>query len=333
MHRLDMPRPSAKFDLLLELRESEGRIVGTLEFATALFDRATVQRQVGYLQRRLQAMTEDDSCALEQIPLKALPVPPVSTPASRPSPSHLPLTETLTDAPAAVTQVQQLFERQARVQPDAVAVSCAGQHFSYGQLNACANQLAHHLLSLGIVPGDRVAVYTDRRLEMVVALLGILKAGAAYVPLDLDYPAQRLSYMLQDSAPAALLSQRHLPPIVSELGPPMLLLELEDGGLPNLAGQPTHTLTLGRGALAALDWAYVIYTSGSTGQPTGVVMAHAALLNLLQWQATQYAQPGNAVTLQFAALGFDVAFQEIFSTLSSGGELVLVPAATYASRP
>ncbi|SEI20494.1 amino acid adenylation domain-containing protein [Pseudomonas asplenii] len=222
--------------------------------------------------------------------------------------------------------VHQLFEAQAAAQPDAVAVTYEGQRLSYAQLNQWANQIAHRLIAEGIGADDRVAICVERSLEMVAGLVGILKAGAGYVPLDPSYPAERLAYMLEDSAPKVLLTQRGLRERFPQAAMPVLLLEteaLEESGIgaapqsdPQVAG------------LTAQHLAYLIYTSGSTGQPKGVAMPHAPLVNLMQWQIAQAAEQGRPVqrTLQFAALGFDVAFQEVFSTLCAGGELSLIHA-------
>ncbi|MHC8346654.1 non-ribosomal peptide synthetase [Pseudomonas sp. RT6P73] len=323
VRRLKVANHTAKFDLLLDLREAEGRISGTLEYATALFDQNTIQRHVDYLKRILQGMLDDEGGRLDQIALLegtehrqlfSANDTPEQNQQCPPQPSA-----------DEISGVHHLFERQVMAQPNSVAVSYEEHQLSYGELNAKANQVAHHLLAIGIAPGDRVAVYIDRGLEMVIALLGILKAGAAYVPLDPDYPIERLMYMLQDSCPVALLTQRRLQDTLPPPPMPVLLLDIEAGHIPSLAHHPTHNPQPQRPGLAPPYSAYVIYTSGSTGQPKGVVMPHAPLLNLLQWQATQTQNDVTGPTLQFAALGFDVAFQEIFSTLSVGAELILIP--------
>uniref|UniRef100_UPI0023EE5045 non-ribosomal peptide synthetase n=1 Tax=Pseudomonas sp. dw_612 TaxID=2720080 RepID=UPI0023EE5045 len=213
--------------------------------------------------------------------------------------------------------IHQLFEAHAAEQPDAIAVTYEDQRLSYGELNQRANQIAHRLIELGIGADDRVAICVDRSLEMVAGLIGILKAGAGYVPLDPAYPTERLAYMLDDSAPKVLLTQRRLQDRFPSVSVPVLLLDAGISGQP-LANPDVRELT-------AQHLAYVIYTSGSTGQPKGVAMAHAPLVNLMQWQLAQL-EP--ARTLQFAALGFDVAFQEVFSTLCAGAELSLIHADT-----
>ncbi|WP_371876471.1 non-ribosomal peptide synthetase [Pseudoduganella chitinolytica] len=213
--------------------------------------------------------------------------------------------------------VHQLFERQVALGPDAVALEFDGERLTYAELNARANRLAHYLRELGVQPDDRVAVCLARGLDLVVAIVAALKAGAAYVPLDPVLPDERLAHMLHDSAPVALLTQSHLR---SRFALPDGVACAELDAPSPWAHHPADDPAAGMQTPDHL--AYVIYTSGSTGQPKGVCMPHRALVNLLRWQRDDLPLP--ARTLQFAALGFDVAFQEIFSTLTSGGTLVLV---------
>ncbi|WP_246791972.1 non-ribosomal peptide synthetase [Burkholderia perseverans] len=306
-------RASAKFDLTLELGEADGEIVGALEYATALFDRATVERHVGYLERVLREMT-----AREQDPAAALPM---LGDAER---RRLLVTYNRTEAAYPfVPTVAALVEAQVRRTPDAPAVAQRSPDdgaecvLSYAQLDEQANALAHHLIARGVRPGDRVAICVHRCPEMVVGLLAILKAGAGYVPLDPSYPPERLAYMLADSAPAALLMQHATAPLLEPGAVPAVLLDAADGW----PRAPRHRPEVAGHGPAQL--AYLIYTSGSTGQPKGVAMAHGPLVNLLQWQAGAVAA---GRTLQFAALGFDVAFQEIFGTLAAGATLELIDA-------
>ncbi|WP_419794896.1 amino acid adenylation domain-containing protein [Pseudomonas palleroniana] len=274
------------------------------------------QRICGYMHRVLEAIAD----ALEHQPDQALHSLAILPDAERQVlladfnavDIQYPLTAT----------VHALFEAQAQRQPEAIAVTYAGESLSYGDLNALANRLAHRLIADGIGANDRVAICAERSLEMVAGLLAILKAGAGYVPLDPAYPDERLGYMLQDSAPRALLTQQRLAQRFHPCSVPTLLLDAVDG----LAVQPAHNPQVA--GLNAEALAYVIYTSGSTGQPKGVAMSHGPLVNLMQWQIAQTLADGRPAqrTLQFAALGFDVAFQEVFSTLCAGGELSLIPA-------
>ncbi|OUM08455.1 non-ribosomal peptide synthetase, partial [Pseudomonas syringae] len=224
--------------------------------------------------------------------------------------------------------VHQLFEARAHAQPEARAVSYEDQHLSYGELNRQANQIAHRLLELGVKIDDRVAICCRRSPEMIAGLLGILKAGAGYVPLDPDYPEERLSYMLEDSAPKVLLTQTGLATVFGDSHVPRVMLD----GLQTdeLSLQATHNPDLITQGHQPSHLAYLIYTSGSTGQPKGVAMPHGPLVNLMQWQLDEGVNSGHPApaTLQFAALGFDVAFQEVFSTLCAGAPLSLIHADT-----
>ncbi|SHM69443.1 amino acid adenylation domain-containing protein [Duganella sacchari] len=217
------------------------------------------------------------------------------------------------DGPEAT--VHALFEQQAARTPEAVALEFEGQQLAYAELNARANQLAHYLRELGVQPDDRVALCFERGIDLIVAIVATLKAGGAYVPLDPVLPDERLAHMLHDSAPAALLTQQHL----RDRFAGQAHLVVTDGDAP-WRQHPADDLPAG--GLSPANLAYVLYTSGSTGLPKGVCMPHRALVNLLRWQRDDLPLP--ARTLQFAALGFDVAFQEIFSTLCSGGTLVML---------
>jgi amino acid adenylation domain-containing protein len=219
--------------------------------------------------------------------------------------------------------IHELFEEQVERTPEATALVFEDTTLNYAELNAHANRLAHHLITLGVRPDTRVAIALPRGIEMVVALLATLKAAGAYVPLDPDYPAERLAFMLSDSAPRVVITQSST---CSALGPLPASMEvlLLDVLLPHANRMPAGN----PGPMGILGWhlAYVMYTSGSTGRPKGVAMSQAALLNLVQWHLREdYLQPPTR-TLQFAALSFDVAFQEIFTTLCGGGSLVLIHA-------
>ena len=211
--------------------------------------------------------------------------------------------------------IHQLVEEQVEQTPHAFAVVFEDQTVTYEQLNRRANQLAHHLQSLGIGPEVLVGICVERSVDMVVGLLAILKAGGAYVPLDPNYPKERLTFMLADSQVPVLLTQESLVKDLPASQAQTICLEtLLDHNL--LAENPVSDVT-------SENLAYVIYTSGSTGKPKGVMMRHRSLSNLITWQQRTLAS-GEAKTLQFAPISFDVSFQEIFSTWCSGGTLVLI---------
>ncbi|HEY3668969.1 MAG TPA: amino acid adenylation domain-containing protein, partial [Polyangiaceae bacterium] len=210
------------------------------------------------------------------------------------------------------------FEQQVDVAPASLAVSFEARSLSYRELDDRANRLARFLVSQGVAPDAVVAICGERSPELMVAVLAVLKAGACYLPLDANYPSERLAFMLEDSRASFLIRQRGLsvdlpaqrPPEL-EIYPELGLLHEGDAARLGLRHQPDGL-------------AYAIYTSGSTGKPKGVAMVHRALDNLIEWQLSDSAVRGPVATLQFAPLSFDVHFQELFSTWCSGGRLVLV---------
>ncbi|KAF1710075.1 type I polyketide synthase [Pseudoxanthomonas kalamensis DSM 18571] len=226
-----------------------------------------------------------------------------------------------------VAGVHRLFEAQAARTPDAIAVVHGERRLSYAELNERANRLARGLHQHGVGSDQRVAIYVERGIEVVLGMLAVLKAGGAYVPLDPTYPADRLAYTLADSEPRVLLTMSGMErPAAEALGElPAQLVVIDLCALPpEWAGLPSHDLGSEECAPDAEHLAYVLYTSGSTGQPKGVAMPHGPLVNLIQWQLREPGADAPLRTLQFAALGFDVAFQETFATLAAGGELHMV---------
>lgn len=215
--------------------------------------------------------------------------------------------------------VHRLVEEQARRTPEAPAVRRDGEVLSYAQLIARAGDLAERLRARGVDGGRPVGLCAERSFDLVVGVLGILAAGGAYVPLDPELPDERLRTISREAGLDLVATE---PPLQRRVAP---LLP---------AGEPVAIARDGDSAAARMpcsdrptppdQLAYVLYTSGSTGTPKGVAMGHGALLNLLRWQLDAAARPGPRTTLQYASIGFDVAFQEIFSTLAGGGCLVLV---------
>ncbi|WP_323663364.1 non-ribosomal peptide synthetase, partial [Pectobacterium versatile] len=218
--------------------------------------------------------------------------------------------------------IHERIEHAAHQTPDAVAVIFGKQTLSYDQLNRRANRLAHHLLTLGVQPDDRVAICVERGLEMIVGLLGILKAGAAYVPLDPTYPVDRLTYMLEDAEPVALLTQTDL---VALLDSPLPVIELDNLSAAITDDVPDSNPIPQSFGLTPHHLAYVIYTSGSTGKPKGVMVEHRNLCNLVDALADAFTITRDSRLLQFASFSFDAGVFEVATTLSHGGALVLAP--------
>ncbi|WNG58277.1 amino acid adenylation domain-containing protein [Archangium gephyra] len=213
--------------------------------------------------------------------------------------------------------IHQLVEAQVERTPDAVAVEFEGQRLTYRELDRRANQLAHALRERGVGPETRVGLCVERSLEMAVGLLGILKAGGAYVPLDPGYPPARLAFMLEDSAPAVLLTQRLLLERLEPKGTPVLCLDSEG---PELSRQREDAPDAGAHPGNA---AYVIYTSGSTGQPKGAVITHRALGNHMAWLLSAFGLGPADRVLQKTPLSFDASVWECWASLMSGGRLVI----------
>lgn len=273
------------------------------------------RRVTGYLRTALESLVE----ALEQRPdTKAMEL------SILPDHERQQVIESFNSRSRAINGtvlVHELFEEQVRRTPDAVAVVHDPRALTYRELNLQANQLAVYLRVRGIAANELVGICLERSSEMIVALLGIMKAGAAYVPLDPSYPPERIQYMLSDAAPRLVITQKHLRVALPTESIEVLdLSEQPQQGAGNGAGDVSVT-QLG---LSSDNLVYVIYTSGSTGQPKGITMPHRAMVNLLEWHRNTFGQGEGRRVLQFAALGFDVAFQEISSTLCTGGTLVLL---------
>ncbi len=220
--------------------------------------------------------------------------------------------------------IHQLFEQQVEQTPDATALVFGDSQLSYAELNRHANQLAHHLIASGVRPDDRVAICADRSLDLIIGLYAILKAGAGYIPLDPEYPAERLAYQLSDSKPMLLLTQQHLQTHLPIQNIPVWLLD-DQYNRNNVAKQPTHNPDTDQLGLQPHHLAYIIYTSGSTGQPKGVMLEHRNVVNFIHAQhQTSKPQLGDRI-LQFATIAFDTSVSDIFPTLASGATLVLRP--------
>ena len=213
--------------------------------------------------------------------------------------------------------LHQLFEAQAERTPAAVAVCYEDEQLTYDELNRRANQLAHYLRGLGVGPEALVGICVERSLEMVVGLLGILKAGGAYVPLDPGYPAERLSFMLEDAAVAVLLTQEHLRPRLLDQRARVICL---DTGWVDIARDSSANPGVG---VTPEQLAYMIYTSGSTGRPKGVLVTHRSIVNRLLWMQHAYPLTPADRVLQKTAFSFDASIWELFVPLFCGAQLVL----------
>ena len=214
------------------------------------------------------------------------------------------------------TTLPELFEAQAARTPGAVAVMCGGERVSYGELELSANRLARHLISLGAGAGRLVAVAMPRSAAMVTAVLAVLKSGAAYVPVDPSYPAERVRFMLGDAAPVAVLTTAS---VAGRLPEGLPLVSLDDPATAAAVAGRGGGATAGGEVAGPGDAAYVIYTSGSTGRPKGVVVEHRALAGLAWWAAGEFSAEELSLVLASTSLSFDVSVFEILVPLAWGG--------------
>jgi amino acid adenylation domain-containing protein len=304
---------TAKFDLTVDLTETAEGLSGIIEYATDLYDRASIETLAQRLKCVLAAMAMDPDQRIGTIELLE---------AEERQRILTQWNDTAHPVPAATLPV--LFEAQVARTPEATALVFEETSLSYRELNSRANRLAHYLIGQGIGPEDRVALCLPRSVEMVVGLLGIVKAGAAYVPLDPDYPQSRLAFMLADAAPRAIITHTVLAEALQPTVPVLRLdhastrAAIDDASKANPTGADrTRPLTLQHPA-------YVIYTSGSTGTPKGVVIEHDSLANHIIWQVSEFSFGASDVFLQRTSIAFDASGWELWTPLTLGAQLILL---------
>ncbi|CAL9674532.1 Dimodular nonribosomal peptide synthase (plasmid) [Streptomyces sp. enrichment culture] len=308
----------ARLDLAFEFREQSrdgapAGLAGELEYSTDLFDRSTAERLAERLTRVLCAVGTDPDAHIGQLDLLS--------PAERRD-LLVERNDTTREVPAVT--LADLFEAQADATPGNTAISFEDTRLTYAELNKRANRLAHLLIKRGVGPEDVVALALPRSADLLVSVLAVLKSGAAYLPLDLDCPADRITFMLGDIRPACVISSRdqarELPPLACPLIPldapePSASLESQPGDNPENA-ERTRPLLLA-------DNAYIIYTSGSTGHPKGVSVSHQGIASLVANQAARYAVDSSSRVLQSLSPAFDVSLHEYCLALMSGACLVI----------
>ncbi|WP_436386012.1 amino acid adenylation domain-containing protein [Amycolatopsis sp. MEPSY49] len=273
------------------------------DYRADVLDESTVDRMLGHLANLLADARQRPQWPVERLDLMSAPE----------------LRQLLdewndTDLDTPLSTLPELFAARVREAPDAVALVFEDEELTYAELDARANRLAHVLIGFGAGPERVVALAVPRSVEMIVAELAVLKAGAAYLPLDPDYPAERLAFMVADARPVCVLTTGEL---ADHFESPVFLDELD------LAAAPD---TEPRAAIVPANAAYVIYTSGSTGRPKGVVVSHAGVAKLVATQSQRFGIGPHSRVLQFASPSFDVAFWDLCLGLLSGGRLVVVPA-------
>ncbi|GHF69363.1 non-ribosomal peptide synthetase [Streptomyces mashuensis] len=311
--RLDVG--TSKFDMSWSLTErfaadgSPAGVEGDVEYATDLFDRDTVVTLARRFERLLRAVVADPAVRLGAVDLLDE------------GEGHRLLTGwNATDAPVPTAGVAEQFRTWAARTPDATAVVCGDETLTYAELNARANRLARHLLAEGAGPERIVALALPRTADYVVALLAVLTTGAAYLPVDPDYPADRIAYMLDDARPALLLTTRETAGTLPGAGVRQVVLD-DPATAGAVAAHPADDVTVAAHPLS--HPAYVIYTSGSTGRPKGVVVPQDSLVNFLASMREQLAFDAGDRLLAVTTFGFDIAGLETFVPLLSGACVVL----------
>ncbi|NEW06407.1 amino acid adenylation domain-containing protein [Paenibacillus sp. SYP-B3998] len=295
----------AKFDLNVTVMESENELICSIEFATALYKKETVERMAGHFEQLIDAVIGHPQASLAQLQMVT---------AAEQAQIMDVFNDTAADYPREKT-IHELFEEQAGRTPEATAVDFENQQLTYRELNARANQLAWTLRESGVTAQQPVGIMVDRSIEMVVSVLAVLKAGGTFVPIDPEYPQTRIHYMLASSGARLVLTEQpwfaSIPPEVEKIDVhDASLYEGREENLPN-ENDASHLL-------------YIIYTSGTTGNPKGVMLEHRNLANLLQYQFTATNIPFPSPVLQYASGSFDVCYQEMFSALLFGGCLCLI---------
>jgi natural product biosynthesis luciferase-like monooxygenase protein/amino acid adenylation domain-containing protein/non-ribosomal peptide synthase protein (TIGR01720 family)/FkbM family methyltransferase len=304
---VELDTGTSKFDLTFDLGETDDGLRGSVEYATDLFDDATIRRLWGHLANLLRWAVTSPRFRLAELPMiggaereqvirqwndTAVLGPPCST-------------------------IHAAFESRAARQPKARAIAFEGREWSYGELNDKANQLARHLRSSGLGPDEVVGLVLERGPEAVLAMLGVLKAGGAYLPLDPGYPPQRLALMLEDAKVSILLTQQHL---VDKLPPHRAQVVCLDRDWPRIERERNENP---RPLARAENLAYVIYTSGSTGVPKGVMVHHANVLNFFAGMDAGLEPHPPGVWLAVTTISFDISVLELLWTLTRGFEVVI----------
>jgi natural product biosynthesis luciferase-like monooxygenase protein/FkbM family methyltransferase len=303
---IDFDPGTSQFDLALHLAEAKGGWSGWLEHSTDLFDAATVGRVAGHFLALVNGLVAEPEHRISELPLLSPGEQALFAAWSRPAVDE-----------SSETTLHERVEAQVDLAPEAEAVLFADRTLSYAELDRRANRLARRLLRVGAGPGHRVALCVRRSAEMVVALLGILKSGSAYVPLDPEYPGERLAFMLADAAPAALIVEE----ATAALLPPHALpvVRLDDPGLEGESGRRPAV------SMAADDLAYVIYTSGSTGRPKGAMISHRNVVSFFSGIDRRFGPPatGGETWLALTSISFDISVLELLWPLSRGARVAV----------
>jgi len=308
VEQLPRETETSKFDLTLYMSETSEGLSAYYEYNTDLFDHGTIERLAAHFENLLKGIVLNPDCQISELPLL-----------SKAERQQL-LTEwsgKSTPYPRSAT-LKELFEEQVRIAPHAVALVFEEETCSYDQLNRRANRLAHHLRKLGVGPEIVVGIAMERSIDMIVALLGTLKAGGAYLALDPAYPRERLALMLKDTGCSVVITQQHLRPLLPQSDATVIAL---DDDWQTIACESEENL---ENTSEPDNLAYIAYTSGSTGTPKGVGITQRSVVRLVK-QTNYVSLDRDQVFLQFAPLLFDASTFEIWGSLLNGARLIVMP--------
>ncbi|HCU05125.1 MAG: hypothetical protein A2X77_05430 [Gammaproteobacteria bacterium GWE2_42_36] len=310
MNQMAIHTGIAKFPLTMELDDRTHEIIGRIEYNTALYDKMFIDQFIQHYLSLLENIIRQPH----------LPIRQLSFLTKQDNKKLAEWNQTQQKSIKTYTTVCEWFEYQADKTPHKTALEYNNQSMTYQMLNAKANQLAHYLKTFSIKTESRIALAIDRGFDKIISILAVLKAGAAYIPIDINYPKERIHYILQDSRPSLLLTQtkiKHSLPGINKIK----TIDL-DQSQSKIDVQPTDNL---KNIVKKNDLAYVIYTSGSTGKPKGVMIEHRGIVNLVNTQIKQFRLTPHSRVLSLASFGFDAFVSELFTTLLAGGALILTP--------
>ncbi|MGN4128170.1 amino acid adenylation domain-containing protein [Lysinibacillus sphaericus] len=307
LHRLDIQpveQAISKFDLSLTFLESEEGLVMDIEYNTDLFERTTISRFAEQLLQTIQLIQTDFTTSLCQLNMLCDTDKTV----------YQKLNDTYMAMPPH-SSIQERFYQQVYRRPDSIAISTEDSSYTYEEVNHYSNQIAHYLIEKGMQPNDVAAIFLERSFESIVCMLGVLKAGGTYVPIDIKYPPERVSYIVNDSKAKLILTKNSLKKESLSHYEQVAVIEdmLASSAIQDILNKNT-----------AEDTAYMIYTSGSTGNPKGTLLRHAGVLNLVEWRSQTFHITEQDVLSQFYSHSFDSSVSEIFSALLTGARLHLL---------
>lgn len=300
---------SAKFDITLFISESPGGLKCLLEYCTDLFSEQTLRRMIDHFKELLSSIVKNPSQSIGELPILN---------SAEKNQLLIEFNETAMEYPKDKSIID-IFQEQAANNPQRIALVCGDKHVTYKELNERSNQIAHYLRSKGIKEETLVPVNMERSIELVTVILGILKSGGAYVPIDPDYPEERIGFMTEDTGASIMISNKQNKSKLSALQN----IEIIDSDS-DRAEINTHSSENLQIKIKPDNLAYVIYTSGSTGKPKGVLIEHGSVVNLIMWHNKEYEVSNLSRSTSMAGVGFDAFGWEVWPYLSAGASVFIV---------